>query len=237
MRSLNSSFAVKGMKSVGFFAACMFLAAAAVSAHADSIVYNNAGPDSWVAGSGAATLSNDFSASDSFSLSSPASVDAISFGLVIAPVSTLDSVDWAITTLPNGGTTVASGAATTLSTAYEGPDEDVSFDNVTFDIVSVPLAADTTYYLQLSNATTPVRGDYAAWGESDNPDSTAYEYHDGTLFGTNPIPSETFALYGTTSVVPEPPGLVLLGSGVAGLALFCAMRRRRPGAAQAGICA
>ena len=62
------------------------------------------------------------------------------------------------------------------------------------------------------------------WDESDNPISIPYQYLNGSFYQT-PNGSETFVLSGGNSAVPEPSGLLLLGSGLAGLALI-GMRRK-----------
>src|SRR5579863_3288276 len=196
---------------------CVLALAMAASAKASSVVYDNSGPGSFTTTGW--TINSGFSVADSFNLSSSATIDAISFGDVLFPGDTLDSVAWEITTEPNGGITLGSGTATSFSNVSEGtlfgfyPTNDS-----TFGISSLSLAAGTTYYLEFSNAVT-AQAQPTYWDESDNPNSTPYQYLDGSFYQT-PNGSETFALSGGNSAVPEPSGLLLLGSGLAGLALI-----------------
>ena len=214
---------------------CLLALAAGISAHASTVVYDNS--DSFSFNDSGILINGGISVANSFSLSSPATIDAISFGVWLEPEDTLDSVDWEITTDPNSGTVLESGTATVFSTVYEGLGLSIypMYDD-TFDIGSLSLADDTTYYLEFSNAVTADRT-VAFWDLSDNPNSTAYVSETGVFYESS-YGSQTFALEGSfDSPVPEPPGLLLLGSGLAGLALIGMMRRRAMAASQIGRCA
>lgn len=205
---------------------CFTALAASVSAKA-STVYDNSGPDTFAAGG--FVINHGQSVEDSFSLNSSATIDAISFGDWLDSGSTLDSVNWEIATAPNGGTIVGSGTATAFSNVYENSLLGYTANDSTFDISSLSLAADTTYYLELSNAETS-DGGYTAWDFSNNPNSSGY------LNGAGGSTSETFALYGSDiAATPEPSSLLLLGSGLAGLVLAGAMRRRAMVTSQAAL--
>ena len=206
------------------------LALVAASAHASTIVYNNATSSSYTLGAVDGINGGNYVA-DSFSLSSPATIDAISFGNWIVPGTTLESVDWAITTAPFSGTSIGSGDATTFSNVYETNKYGLTANQSTFDIASLPLLAGTEYYLELSASATSVLycnaygcGPASAvyWDVSDHSNSTAYD-----LISQYTDYPGTFALYGNLDnpEVPEPPTLLLLGTGLAGLSLFSIRRR------------
>ncbi len=212
-----------------------FIALAGVSANASTIVYDDSGPgsfqtDAWV-------ITDGFSVADSFSLSAPATIDAISFGNWLNSGDTLESVNWEIITAPNGGTTVGSGTVTAFSNVPEGNPKGLVANDSTFTIGSLSLAAGTTYYLEFSNSVS-ARGEGVFWDESDNPHSTPYIYDDGVLQSQiRPDGPDTFALYGSSSPVPEPSSLLLLCSGLTGLALIGIMRRRAVARTQTASCA
>jgi hypothetical protein len=75
-----------------------------------------------------------------------------------------------------------------------------------------------TYWINLENASVP-SGDPVYWDENSGP-ASASENSVGS------IPSEAFTVNGTqnTGTVPEPSSILLLGSGIVGLAGV--MRRR-----------
>src|ERR1039457_1539142 len=88
--------------------AILCLALAAVPAAAQNILYNN-GPingttDAW-------TINFGYIVSDSFNLSSYATVTGFDFGVWEFPGDVLSSVDWSITASENGGTVYGSGTA------------------------------------------------------------------------------------------------------------------------------
>ncbi len=139
------------------------------------------------------------------------------------------TVNWAITTAPFGGTTLGSGTANLTDTfLFANGGYNVNSDS--FSIPALTLAAGT-YWLQLGSATdTAANGDFIYWDENDGP-SQAWD----SFFGPGPITpanssgfcssgnasgecSQSFYITGTTSTTPEPSSLLLMGSGLIGVA-------------------
>jgi PEP-CTERM motif len=146
------------------------------------------------------------------------------------PGDMMTSVDWSITTQENGGGTLGQGTASGnnvrdrfLSTNQYGYDIDV----VSVSGLNVNLNSNTTYWLNLQNASVP-SGDPVFWDEnsgvgckSPGCPSKASESAIGT------IPSEAFAINESLQPpVPEPSSFLLFGSGVLGLAGVLRGKRR-----------
>jgi hypothetical protein len=180
------------------------------------------------------TINSGFSVADSFTLGSATTVTSFSAGLwLYSGDSPTGSISWAITTSPDfsgiGGTAAISGTGTlgggTLSNSFLWTSE-AGYDiyNSTVTGLNVPLAANTTYWLELFNATTP-SGDPIFWDINNGP-STAYENTlgnvNGYVFpGTN---SDAFTINPSTATTPEPGTMLMFGTGALGL--LGAVRRR-----------
>jgi hypothetical protein len=157
---------------------------------------------------------------NSFTLTSGATVTGATLGLWLNSGDTPTTVTWAITNAPDpaffsgGAPGPAAGDVTSnlFSLTPEGSLIGYDLYQVSFSIPSVPLSAGT-YWLEIDGVATQM-GLGAYWDESDGP-STSYGGDAG------PLPSETFQILGEPAgsiATPEPSSFLLLGSGLAGLA-------------------
>jgi hypothetical protein len=177
------------------------------------------------------TINYGWTVTDSFGLSGASTVTGVDLAVWAYPGDTPESVDWAITTDPFGGSTFASGTASLANSFLFTNEYGYDIDQESFSISGVALGAGT-YWLQLSNAATSE--DHQLYWDDNNGLSTAWQAnpsydiapynlvdYDGTA-GTN---SETFQILGTSgAVVPEPGSVLLLGSG---MLLFAGLLRRK----------
>ena len=194
----------------------------ATMAVADSLYDNGPrGPDidAW-------TINSGFAVSDTFTLSSNATVNGFAFIAWLFPGDTLISAEVSITSSEFGGTTYFDQTVNftpsdcfTNAYGYNVCQENSSFNG--------PSLNSGTYWLNLQNASVD-NGDPVYWDEnsgvgcqSPGCPSSASESSLGT------IPSESFTILGhggTTGSTPEPSAILLFGSGVVGLAKL--VRRR-----------
>ena len=215
-------------------AIALLLATFAVPAPADSTLYTN-GPFNGTIGSWA--INSGFAVADSFTLSGNSTLTSVDFGVWRFPGDNTTTLDWAITTgtpFTVSSTTLFSGTAAFSLGMDLGTFKGFDLNLATISLGGVSLGAGT-YYLTLQNAFGPNGGGSLFWDQNNGP-STAYDRdQDGNGFllsgsGCTTSPgstcSETFTINGTSTSIPEPGALVLLGTGLAGLLGMWGRRRQ-----------
>jgi hypothetical protein len=202
---------------------------ASVPASAQSVLYDNITPASYVTGSwdiGA------YSVADSFTLSQNATVTGVDFGeMTSGGGGTPQTVGWSISSGDSpspvyyfqattaylwypSGTEISSGSSPVGYTYGGAPTTVVEVWSESFSVPDLSLSAGT-YWLFLQDATVPTAAN-VAWDISSGGSHAELFY--GSTFEFD-IPSETFQILGTPTSVPEGGSgwmyLLLAGGGLA----------------------
>ncbi len=186
------------------FAVLVALAAFAAQVKAD-VVYGNGPINGNIKGD---TITSGYEVTDSFTVPASADLSSAEVGIWVNSGDVPEGVMWSIGTVPFGSD-VSSGTSP-LSNMLLTPTSSYGYSGTywvyqsTFSLSGM-LAADTTYYLTLQQATSqndPLgRGSDIYWDVS-NGSSSAEEFFPEGFRGS--VTSESFQLFGDLSAVPEP---------------------------------
>lgn len=190
-------------------------------------LYNNGPANGTIAGW---TISSPYVVGDTFTLTSNDTITGFEFAIWYFAGDDPSTVSWAITSAADGGTVYGIGTASVSNTFLFTNADGYDVGEETVSGLDVPETAGT-YWLNLGDAAA-TNGDPLYWDENDGVGctspgcpSTAWSNTTGT------IGSESFAIVGNATPIPEPGSMALLGSGllVLGGVLRGRFRRRLAG--------
>ena len=150
------------------------------------------------------TINFGYIVSDTFS-SSGSPVTAFDFYVWEFPGDTMTSVDWSITSAPNGGRVYGSGTATTTDSFISTNQYGYNIDKISVSGLNVGVTSGSTYWFNLSNASV-ANGDPVYWDENSGAgchSSGCPSQASQSAVGT--IPSEAFDITGNGGPPPPPP--------------------------------
>jgi hypothetical protein len=156
------------------------------------------------------------SISDGFVATASGTASSLNFGVWVTTGSTPTAVSWWLGTTAFGSD-ISSGSTAQVAYTY------LLTTNLGFDVyeatvtgLSGNLTAGNAYWLTLGNGNDSFGDQGVAWDISNGPATCMYTNDQGG--GACPYGAEAFTLNSSSSPTPEPGSMMMLGTGVLGLA-------------------
>ena len=227
-------YVMKQLSRVSLLAAGFITVLGWAPAYASTVLFSSGPASPYPHNIGGFLIDNTNTAevTDRFALASSSTVVGFSIPIwITVGGGTLQSFDWAITSLEFGGTVEGSGTATSF-TSVDVSSSTTGFNgayNVTIETISTTLSLDSGYHwLQLSNATSTGGGD-VLWDAANINSGYGQQNYGGTLHNNNF--TQTFQILGPGGVTPVPAALPLFATGLGLLGLLGWPRKRKAQAA------